>query len=218
MIVHRIHRGVAAGICLLACLAASDTAQAGMRRYELSGGLISGTLNGVAFTNASWTISAEADTADIQYQAGEYPVWYQIPTPTISIASGSSPLTANLTGDWSLQSRDYNAAIANYASIYFVNSVIPGEGFGAYISGENILSNLSTIATYSAGSGFNYARTYTTDVGNLFIASTSYNTGSFTVSPGAAVPEPSVNVLLGVAAGFAGFLGWRQRRAARAAA
>ena len=121
-------------------------------------------------------------------------------TPAISIASGSSVLTATLTvtgtGQWFLESRDYSVfGTPNDGGVGFFYSRIGevAEGNGAYVGGLIGFNNLQTTGTVNGQSGFDNGSGgipgSSTSVGELFITSDTGAAGTFTVS--GASPSPS---------------------------
>ena len=221
----RIRPFVAAALCLFAFVSPSPS-KAELLSYTLSGGLISGTLGGTPFTAANWTITATANSSAAQFLPQNSgtggliwaPVWYQTVTPAISIASGTSVLTATLTGtgQWFLESRDYSVfGTPNEGAVGFFYSTIGEveEGNGAYIGGLIGFNNLQTTGTVNGQSGFDNGTGgilgFFTSVGELFIASDTRAAGTFVT----AVPEPSTAcfALAGLACG--GYSFFRRRRA-----
>ena len=224
-ITQRIHPFVAASLCLGAFFS-SSIAKAELLSYTLTGGLISGTLGGTPFTAANWTITATANSSAAQFLPQNSgtggpiwaPVWYQTVTPAISIASGTSVLTATLTGtgQWFLESRDYSVfGTPNDGGVGFFYSRIGEveEGNGAYIGGLIGFNNLQTTGTVNGQSGFDNGAGgipgFSTSVGELFITSDTGAAGTFVT----AVPEPSTYAmaLAGLACG--GYTMFRRRRA-----
>jgi len=220
----RIRPFVAAALCLFAVFSPS-LSKAALLSYTLSGGLISGTLGGTPFTAANWTITATANSSAAQFLPQNSgtggpiwaPVWYQTVTPAISIASGTSVLTATLTGtgQWFLESRDYSVfGTPNDGAVGFFYSTSGVEGGnGAYIGGLIGFNNLQTTGTVNGQSGFDNGSGgilgFPTSVGDLFIASDTGAAGTFVT----AVPEPSTcaMALAGIACGGHSVLRRRKR-------
>ena len=187
--------------------------------YTETGGNISGSLNGVGFLDATWTITATADpTTAMFYAAGANngdiyaPVWSIFVTPTITITSGPTILSATLSG-WDIESRDYSAFNPpdTAAAIMFSNADADGnggveQGNAAYTTGTSAnFNNLQSTGDFSGTSDFDTV-TYVTSAGDLIVSSDSGQPGTFdiTITP---VPEPSALGLaalggLGVLAGF----------------
>jgi len=177
--------------------------------YSLSGGTITGSLNGVSFSNATWSIFTTANTASVQYiGVGGYvyaPVYYIPVTPVINIVDGARIFSATMTG-WDLESRDYrgNSTDPNDASsIIFSNYLADGksgveQGLGGYIGG----TSANYIPLNSKGSFIGYSdfdnSTFSTSAGLLQITSSTSGAGAFTIT--APIPEPSTYALFGIGA------------------
>lgn len=221
----RIRPFVATALCLFAFFSPS-LSKAELLSYTLSGGLISGTLGGTPFTAANWTITATANSSAAQFLPQNSgtggpiwaPVWYQTVTPTISIASGTSVLTATLTGtgQWFLESRDYSVfGTPNDGAVgFFYSTSGVEEGNGAYIGGLIGFNNLQTTGTVNGQSGFDSGSGgilgFPTSVGRLFIASDTGAAGTFVT----AVPEPSACYMALVGLAYGGYSAWRRRKRA----
>lgn len=199
-----------AAICLFAFFSPSLSKAASIS-YTLTGGLISGTLGGTAFSAANWTITATTDSSAAQFlpQGGSIwaPVWYQVVTPVISIVSGSSVLTATLTGtgtgQWFLESRDYsifgNPTYDGGLGFFYARSGEVMDGNGAYVGGQIGFNNLQTTGTVNGQSGFDSGNGPTpgfyTSVGELLISSNTQAAGTF-VPQVSTVPEPSSHLAI----------------------
>ena len=222
-------------VLCLAAFASPSMANAGLLTYTVTGGKISGSLNGTSFNNADWSITATADSSSARYLvAGSpsggtdltlVPMWYQSVTPTISIQDGSSVLSANLTGtgQWTLESRDYSIyGTPNDATIGFFYSTDGVQyGNGAYISGLIGFNNLQTAGTVNGTTGLNgfFAQSYTTSVGDLVISTDTAAAGTYTAAS-SAVPEidPATgSSALSLVAGVLAMIEQRRRRATLAA-
>lgn len=213
------------GIALLS----PSPARATTLQYLATGGAISGTLGGVAFSNATWTITATADPSSaVHYNKGDLggniwaPVWSLSTTAQLSITSGTGTLTATLTG-WDIESRDYSVfGTANASVNGFFNSFSDGnagveQGSGAYVQNNSaanpsVFNDLTAVAAYPAGTGFDVL-SYATSGGTLALSADSMLGGTFTISGASSpVPEPATGATL--AAGLA-MLGTVIRRRAR---
>jgi len=176
-------------------------------KYTESGGNISGTLNGTNFSNASWSIMAEADPSNATYYPAGQNIWtpcYAITNfsyqPFITIKSGSNILTATLI-NFDIESRNYyfNTSPNEKAAIMFadVSSGVE-QGSAAYLTGNSSnFNNLGVIGTFLGISDFDKT-TFHTSAGDLIITSDSGVAGTFQVST--AVPEPSTYALFGLGA------------------
>ncbi len=202
-----------AAICVFAFFSPAISKAASIS-YTLTGGLISGSLGGTAFSAANWTITATTASSAAQFLPQDSgtggsiwaPLWYQAVTPVISIVSGSSVLTATLTGtgagQWFLDSRDYSVfGTPNDGGLGFFYSRTGAvmDGNGAYVGGQIGFNDLQTTGTVNGQSGFDNGNGPTpgfyTSVGDLFITSDTQAAGTF-VAQVSAVPEPSSHLAL----------------------
>ena len=194
-------------------LSSYSAAKATTYEYTLNGGTstITGTLGGTSFSNATWSITAQADPADYStftLNGGMVPV-YVISNfssaPVISISSGGTTLTATLTGS-DLEAWDYTAyGDGPFYTIRF-SSLTSGAPlqinpyFSGFISASNAV--LSSVNSYNASSNDVKVGTFSTSAGNLTISSkTSGTSSTFEVTdltPPPNVPEPSTYGLLGL--------------------
>ncbi len=175
-------------------------AQAQQLSYTETGGNISGSLNGVNFSDATWTITATADpsTATFHTAGGSIyaPVWAIFVTPTLTITSGSTSLSATLNG-WDIESRDYSFNPPSAAgAMMFANANADGNtgvemDRAAYITGTSAdFNDLQSTGTFTGTSDFD-TQTFSTSVGDLVISSDSAQPGKFDISSSNPVPEPS---------------------------
>lgn len=195
-----VHRTVLAGG--LAALAGVQ-ADAAVLNYAFNSGsaTITGSLGGTNFSNATWTMSASADTAGLATGAflGVFPIRY-IPTAvSLTINAAGGPITVDMTGDitypmTAVASLDLSLITANTIRLFFGNftsGAASGNGAGVI----DIVAGLFPVSLVTTGSwggtaSFNPG-SYETTGGTLAvnIASTS-NDGVFTISAASAVPLP----------------------------
>ena len=175
-------------------------AQAQQLSYTETGGNISGSLNGVGFSDATWTITATADSSTATFHAAGgslyAPVWAIYVTPTLTITSGSTMLSATLSG-WDIESRDYSFNPPSTAgAIMFANANADGNtgvelDRAAYVTGTSAnFNNLQSTGTFTGTSDFD-TQTFATSAGDLVISSDSAQPGEFDISASNPVPEPS---------------------------
>ncbi|QYM79971.1 PEP-CTERM sorting domain-containing protein [Horticoccus luteus] len=197
-------------LCLLAVSASAQT----VLNYTATGGLISGSLNGTAFTDATWTATATADPATRVYTGGEVPEWDIDALVSLTIADASNTFTVSLTG-WTIFSIDYTAYFgeAHGASGFY------SDAGAIYIDSANGFLSLDGPNGFTGTSGFDDQghSPYATSGGDLIIANSS-NTqgGAFSVSAASPIPEPATwSALVGASVlGLAFHL--RRRRLRRA--
>jgi hypothetical protein len=181
--------------------------------YTMSGGTFSGSLNGVAFTSATYSITATADPANVQ--TGNYmgqPLYTLLATPSITI-NGFAPATLTAT-DWKVMSLDLNNMSSGVSLVIFGQLLANTPDFELQFSnGSGLYNNFSTPASYTqadfgVGSGSN---SLATSAGALLVTANS-GTGSmvgvFTV---VAVPEPSTYALTAIATGVMAYLTRRRK-------
>ena len=194
-------------------------AQAQQLSYTITGGNISGSLNGVGFSDATWKITATADPSTATFYPTGGPiyasVWAIFVTPTLTITSGSTILSANLSG-WDIESRNYSFnPPASAGAIMFANANADGRGgveqdWAAYITGTSAnFNNLQSTGTFIGTSDFDL-QTFATSAGNLIVSSDSARPGVFDITS-AVVPEPSA-LSLSVLGGFALLVRFRRSK------
>jgi hypothetical protein len=188
-------------ITILAVVSLTMLAAQAQLTYTETGGNISGSLNGVNFSDATWTITATADPSTATYYpAGGTiyaPVWSLFATPTITIISGSTTLSATLNG-WDIESRNYffNPP-SRVGAIMFSDLTVDGRqgvelDYAAYITGTSAnFNNLQSTGTFTGTSDFDL-QTFATSAGNLIVNSDSAQPGTFNITSAAPIPEPSV--------------------------
>jgi hypothetical protein len=183
----------------------ANAARADMVTYTLTGGEITGTLNGTAFTNASFTMTATADPSLFASTTVSGLILLTQPAvPTMTI-SGFAP---------------FQITQANWGPFFVDASVFYYAGIGAYdgtLHGSNIAaagalpSNLITGGSVSGSFGIEEA-TFSTSVGDLVITGQN-DTGSRTfTSVASAVPEIDPAGMGSVLALVTGGLGLLERR------
>jgi len=195
-------------------LACGAQVQAGDMVYTMSGGTFSGSLNGVSFTSATYSITATADPANVQ--TGNYmgqPLYTLLATPSITI-NGFAPATFTAS-DWKVMSLDLNNISAGDSVVAFGQLLANTPDFElTFPNGSGLYNNFSTPATYNSygdfavGSGSN---SLATSAGALLVTAysgTGSMVGVFTV---VAVPEPSTYALTAIATGVMAYLTRRRK-------
>ena len=88
----------AAWLLTFALLATTPVADGAILQATMTGGLISGDLGGTPFTNAPYSVSASYDPSLVQSGTlAGFPATFVGVTPTITIDTGSGPLSGALT-------------------------------------------------------------------------------------------------------------------------
>ena len=195
---------------LLSCVLMVSSAHAAVVTYTLSGGTIDGTLDGVSFTGANFTITADADPSNF------------VPGTVFGAPLLSQPAVSTMTIDgfasFQITNANFGPFLADVA-----NLVGPGIGYGgfAFPEGELLrgiaaigpLSSLSSNVTVTGALEGTADFTFTTTAGDLIFTSVSGN-GTFNGEfPSSAVPEPTSMAIFGLGAlGMA----YRARRKSKA--
>jgi hypothetical protein len=124
---------LAASLCLATTTALAQT----LLTYTLTGGTISGSINGTAFTDASITISGTADAATLISGSGSQPYTFLPFTPTATITDGSTTYSMTIQ----------NEVGRTWGGLAWDASLLPGP----YVFGIIWLDNP---AAFTTGDGF----------------------------------------------------------------
>ena len=216
-------------MAIAACILVTPVAaEASNLTYTATGGLITGTLNGTPFTNATWSITGTADPTNVVAGtafSGLVPYNFLAMTPFLTIQSGSSTLQATLVTSGSI-GEQVGAFSANLNAF---QSGLTGDVF-SYLNGDGSFSSLGmgaggtglyiTLQSPFSGSGIQNAGsgTYSTDIGPMVISAHTGQAATFTVSGASPSPVPEIDpATFGSAfALLIGSLGLVERRARRA--
>jgi len=211
-------------IAFASTLAAPSAADASTLTYTATGGIISGTLGGTPFTDATWSITGTGDPTNVvSGTVGVIPFKWLTMTPLLTITTGSSTLQATMVTDGSIGQQvgvfsiDYSVAASGYGI----------DGFG-YLAGDgSAASNLFAVAGVGlyinlqspfSGSGVQFlASGFNTDAGLFDVTGEENQGATFTISGGSpsAVPEIDPNSIGSVLALVMGSLGLLERRRVR---
>ena len=189
-------------IRLLSCFFLSsflmvNSANAAVATYTLSGGTIDGTLNGVSFSGANFTITADADPANfvLEILPGPLPFLSQPATSTMTIVGFAT---------FKITTANFGPFLADFSGVApglaiggfgFDVDTINGGGFAA----AGLASSLSGNVTVTGGLDLSVDVIFTTDAGVLVV--TNYDdfgatyTGEFPPFP---VPEPTSMAIFGL--------------------
>ena len=189
----------------LSYLLAGSYAQSAVVTYTLAGGTVSGTLNGVAFSNASIAVTADADPSNFVLGTVDgLPILAQPAVTTMTI-EGFSPFV--------------------FSNPFFGPLLIqfgPGVGFGGFgfldpadaslLGAFGVLPSFSGSVTVLGGLAiFPDGETFATSAGDLILVedddSFAMFSGEFSSS---AVPEPTSMAIFGL--GALGMAAYRARR------
>ena len=185
--------------CLfLSCLLMVSSAHAAVATYTLSGSGIGGTLNGVSFSDADFTITADADPSNF------------VPTTISGAPYLSQTAVSTMTIDGFAP---FQITTANFGPILWdVSSFLGGSVYGGFAYRDNAgdpigmaavgpPSSLSGDVTVT-GFGVIGSASYTTTAGDLIVDDSSFSNpatfnGEFLSS---AVPEPTSMAIFGLGA------------------
>jgi hypothetical protein len=188
------------GLAILAAAIDASVANAGVLTYKLTGTL-SGSLNGTSFTNASFTITADADPANFtsaNFVGGLAPGKYTTAVSTMIIEGFASFI---------ITSPNFGPFIVDYTPVAQTPTPLIVGAFGIVDVATTTAKGLAASGSAS-GDLFNgpgsIVGVFSTDsqplqttAGNLVIVATSNNgndpvfPATFTASASAAVPEPA---------------------------
>jgi hypothetical protein len=213
-------------MAIAACILATPiAAKASTLTYTATGGLITGTLNGTPFTNATWSIVGTADPTNVVPGniSGAIPYNFLAMAPFLTIHSGSSTLTATLetsgsTGDQvGAFSLDFNVFDPGVSSSVF--SYLNGDGssssVGMGVAGAGLYTTLQSPFFGSGTQNNGISGSYFTDIGLMVISSNTDQAATFTIVA-SSVPEidPATGgSALSLVAGVLAMIEQRRRRA-----
>jgi hypothetical protein len=214
-------------IALASMLAAPSAADASTLTYTATGGIITGTLGGTPFTDATWSITGTGDPTNVvsgAFSAGpsSIPFNFLAMTPVLTITTGSSTLQATILTE--------DGSIGQQVGVFSLDLSFIQSGFGldffGYLNGDGRPS--TEVFGVGAGpqlytdlqstfSGFGNQNVYTgfnTDAGLCDVTDSENQGATFTVSSASpsSVPEIDPNSLGSVLALVLGSLGLLERR------
>jgi MYXO-CTERM domain-containing protein len=214
----RDHRSIALLMVLGGVGAAGlavDPAEAALMSYTLDGGgsRITGSIGGVTFTSASWTMTATANSSQVQSGTDSgAPVYFVPTTVTLRIEQTSSPVATVTMLDyssgsnnfvWGVFSGDYSSYLGPGIGVSGFGPVdvsttpdwtfVESAGLNNFSGGTpGIYNNLSASGSWSGSAGL-WSQTYETSGGTLTVTSRSNSAGTWTIT---SVPGGGVAVLL----------------------
>jgi hypothetical protein len=173
-----------------------NAANAGVTTYTLSGGTINGTLNGVSFSGANFTITADADPANfVPGVIAGSPGLSQTAVSTMTIVGFATFKITNANfGPFLI---DLSANIPGFAfgGFGFDVDTPNGEAFAAFGSASSLSGNVTVTGALNLSDNF----IFTTDAGNLVVTSFVDSGATFTGEfPSSAVPEPTSMAIFGL--------------------
>lgn len=205
-------------LVLFSCLLVASPLQAGVVSpalqlpgavtYTLTGGAITGTLNGSAFSNANFTITAVADPADF-FLGNNNGV-------TIAHVTATSTMTIDGFAPFQITTADFGPFVADYSLLFSTPGSFAGgftyytdpsqtEQFGLYVlalgTGTGDLLNGPGTVTASlqiSKPALDSALLLSTTSGDLIITNSSGGLTTFTAGSTNAVPEPTSLAIFGI--------------------
>ena len=175
-----------------------NSANAAVATYTLSGGTIDGTLNGVSFSGANFTITADADPANfvLEILPGPLPFLSQPATSTMTIVGFAT---------FKITTANFGPFLADFSGVAGPGFAFGGFGFdldtinGGGFAAAGLASSVSGNVTVTGGLDLSEDVIFTTDAGVLVV--TNYDdfgatyTGEFPPFP---VPEPTSMAIFGL--------------------
>ena len=180
--------------------------QAAPLQAVVSGGRISGDLGGTPFSDAPYTLTAGYDPSLIQSGSlAGFPATFVSVTPTITIETGSGPLSGTLLPFAGFTWHVFSLAVtannsrSGFAPIDANLNVTNAFDIDAAQPQSTLLAELA----YGCDSDANDPATWQTSLGVLEITGSTDAAGTFAI-----VPEPSSAAVLGIA--LVAIAGWRR--------
>lgn len=194
----------------------TNAARASMVTYTLTGGEITGTLNGTAFTNASFTMTATADPSLFvtTIVGGQYVVQHQVALTTMTL-TGFAPFQITQP-NWGPMIADFSplAAGAYFGGFAYPDSVATIVGAGALgfppVPGDLITGGATLSVSYDFST-----TTYATSAGDLVVDGFAGSASFTSVASGVPEIDPAgMGSVLALVGGSLGVLERRRRRTA----
>ena len=191
----------AAWLLSFALLATPSMADGAILQATMTGGLMSGDLGGTPFTNAPYSVTASYDSSLVQSGTlAGFPATFVSVTPTITIDTGSGPLSSTLAPFAGFTWHAFSLAVtANNSRSGFVPIDTNLNVTNAFdIDAAQPQSTLLAELAFGGDPA-----TWQTTAGELNITASTDAAGTFAI-----VPEPSSAVVLGIA--LVAIAGWRR--------
>jgi hypothetical protein len=207
-------------------LAAPSAADAVILTYTATGGIITGTLGGTPFTDATWSITGTADPTNVVTGTGSVegvflPFNFLAMTPLLTITTGSSELQATIvtTGFTGQQVGVFSVDADAFSSGLGIDlfGYLEGDGSTLFDSGLGAVGSglyIDLQSPFFASGDQSRAGDLNTNVGLFIMTGYSNQGATFTVS---GVPEIDPNSIGSVLTLVLGSLGLLERRRLKAA-
>jgi hypothetical protein len=212
-------------IAFASVLAAPSSADASTLTYSATGGIITGTLGGTPFTDATWSITGTVDPTNVVTGTGPIegvflPFHFLAMTPLLTITTGSSTLQATIvtTGSTGQQVGVFSVDAGAFSSGLGVDlfGYLESDGSSLFESGLGVFgiglyTDLQSL--FFASGQISKAGDLNTNVGLFQVVGDSDEGSSFTVSGASpsSVPEIDPNSLGSVLTLVLGSLGLLER-------
>jgi hypothetical protein len=161
---------------------------------------ISGSLNGVSFNNALFTVTGTGDTAAVTGSCSG--VCSNVITAIFSVSGVGS---GSLTGPYTAFAANSNGAVGIQDGVDLIDTF--NSAFNSYALSTSIGPITGTF-------GGNFGNSFPTSAGPLIYTNASNSTFTAVVGGASAVPLPATLPLFATGLGALGLLGWRRRRKA----
>jgi len=196
----------AAWLLTFALLATTPMADGAILQATMTGGLISGDLGGTSFTNAPYSVTSGYDPSLVQSGTlAGFPATFVSVTPTITIDTGSGPLSSTLLPFAGYTWHVFSLAVtANNSRSGFVPINASLNVTNAFdLDAAQPQCTLLAELTFGGDSDANDPATWQTSLGALEITGSTDAAGTFAI-----VPEPSSAAVLGIA--LVAIAGWHR--------
>jgi hypothetical protein len=186
-----------AWLLTFALLATTPIADGAILQATMTGGLISGDLGGTPFSDAPYTLTAGYDPSLVQSGSlAGFPANFVAVTPTLTIDTGSGPLSSTLLPfagfTWHVFSLAVTANISRSGFVPIDANLNVTNAFD--IDAAQPQSTLLAELAFGGDSDANDPATWQTSLGTLDITASTDAAGTFVI-----VPEPSTMAALGIA-------------------
>lgn len=181
----------------LLLVGAAPLASPAMLVYTATGGGISGSLGGQAFTAANWTLTATADEGLATFSSftvpfqGTFQLWWLPVAPKLTIETPTTPLIADLLPDaslhWLALSGSFPVGPTPKIGFVFTTATFNPETAAGVVNVPGSFVNLQSPVSFAGASLFEPYTSFPSSAGPLVISSGLPVPGTFRIDP---VPGP----------------------------